>query len=453
MAKAVNLKWEKKLLTTKSARAVALDTLMRVFRNNSYSNLSLNNALKRANLSQTDCKFATKLVYGTIQYKIYLKFQLQDLIRTKLKEGYIEPLLLMSAYQILFLDKVPNRAVLNEANILAKEFGRLHSTGFKVVNGILRSLIRRGPILPKTTDKVTYLSIKESTPKWLVQYLIDHWGNERAAKVLASINEPAKNTIRISRLVNKNDVKKELVNLGFSYQESKLTSDELILNHGGISSTKLFQNGLLTIQDEAASLAVNAFDFEGNEQVLDACSAPGGKTVQIAEQVPLGNVIALDIHQKKLNLVEQNSFRMGVEKRINIQELDARQADRLFRKGQFDKILVDAPCSGLGLLRRKPEIRYNKSLSDLTNLQKIQSEILEHVKPLLRVNGELIYSTCSIAQEEDEDVVNIFLKKHPEVELKPFKTGKISVPTGLLKIMPDSYHSDGFFISKFVVRG
>ncbi|WP_308203013.1 16S rRNA (cytosine(967)-C(5))-methyltransferase RsmB [Lactobacillus sp. ESL0791] len=437
----------------KSAREVALETLIRVFTNNSYSNISLNNNLQSTALTAKDRNFATRLVYGTIQYKLYLQYQLQGLVKTKLREPYLEPLLLMSLYQIIFLDKVPNRAVLNEANILAKKMGGKHSAGYKIVNGILHAFLRRGQVLPAKSKRREYLSIKESVPLWLVDYLDHNWGQERTESILASINEPAKNTVRLSALTAREEVVKELTALGFAPQDSALNPNELVLARGGVAATDLFKTGKLTIQDEAASLAALAFDFTGTENVLDACSAPGGKTVQIAEQLPAGEVTALDIHEKKLRLVRQNAQRMNVAERVKTQAMDARQAGQQFAGHSFAKILVDAPCSGLGLLRRKPEIRYTKTPEDLINLQKIQLEILDSVSPLLKSFGELVYSTCSIAVEEDEEVVKAFLEKHLNFVLLPFKAGKIEAKTGMLKILPDSYGSDGFFIAKFVMRG
>ena len=442
-----------RLSAHKSARAVALATLIRVFRDGSYSNISFNNSLQETKLSQADQNLATRIVYGTIQEKIYLEYQFQGLLKTELKEDYLLPLLLMSAYQILFMNSIPDRAVLNEANNLAKEFGRKHSAGFKIVNGILRSFLRRGKILPDAEDKVLFLSVKESTPQWLVQYLINNWGENKAASILSSINKPAKNTVRISGLADFNLVKEELTKLGFSPAKSQIAKDELVLIHGGVFKTSLFKEGKLTIQDEAASLAVSAFTFTGNEEVLDACSAPGGKTVQIAEKLKQGHVTALDIHKNKLGLVKQNGKRMNVASRIKVKTMDARKADQTFKKGQFDKILVDAPCSGLGLIRRKPEIRYTKTLHDLSKLREIQLDILDHVSTLLSRDGELVYSTCTITREEDEDVVKAFLKSHTQFELQPFTAGKLEATQGMLKILPDSYGSDGFFIAKFKMRG
>ena len=442
-----------RLSAHKSARAVALATLIRVFRDGSYSNISFNNSLQETKLSQADQNLATRIVYGTIQEKIYLEYQFQGLLKTELKEDYLLPLLLMSAYQILFMNSIPDRAVLNEANNLAKEFGRKHSAGFKIVNGILRSFLRRGKILPDAEDEVLFLSVKESTPQWLVQYLINNWGENKAASILSSINKPAKNTVRISGLADFNLVKEELAKLGFSPAKSQIAEDELVLTHGGVFKTSLFKEGKLTIQDEAASLAVSAFTFTGNEEVLDACSAPGGKTIQIAEKLKQGHVTALDIHKNKLGLVKQNGKRMNVASRINVKTMDARKADQTFKKGQFDKILVDAPCSGLGLIRRKPEIRYTKTLHDLSKLREIQLDILDHVSTLLSRDGELVYSTCTITREEDEDVVKAFLKSHTQFKLQPFTAGKLKATKGMLKILPDSYGSDGFFIAKFKMRG
>ena len=439
---------------SKSARGISLETLIKVLEDGSYSNISLNNSLEHSDLSLADQNLATRIVYGTIQYRLLLEYQLKGLIRTKITEKYLKPLLLMSLYQIIFLDKVPNRAVLDEANKLAKKYGKRHSSGYRIVNGILRSFIRRGTILPSKSDQTVYLSVKESVPEWLVDYFISNFGLKKTESILASINEPAKNCVRISQLADAQQVFAQLKAEGYNPEWSHLSNHDLILSHGGIGQSDLFKQGKLTIQDEAASLVVEAFDFQDNqaEHVLDACSAPGGKTVQVAENIS-GDVTALDIHEKKLRLVRENAQRMHVADKVKTKACDARKAQEIFKQGEFSKILVDAPCSGLGLLRRKPEIRYTKSLQDLKNLQKIQLAILDSVSTLLRLNGELVYSTCSISVEENEQVVKQFLQKHPDFELKPFKLSKLESTTGMLKIMPDQDGNDGFFIAKFKLRG
>ena len=452
MAKEVALRLEKRLLMT-NARSVALDTLMKVFKQNSYSNIALNNALQKSNLSEVDKNLVTNIVYGTIQYKIFLEYQLRPLIKGKLKDAFIEPLLLMSAYQYFFLDKVPTNAIFDEANKLAKQYSKKNSGAYRLVNGILRSLERQGKILPNKEDIVNYLSIKESFPQWLVEYLIKNFGEKKAQSILASSNQPAPNSIRMTVAPEFYDeIKADLKHEGYHYDVSKLTDHNFILDHGNIANTPLFKQGKVTIQDSAASLAVDAFDFKGNEQVLDACSAPGGKTVQIAENLISGSVMALDIHENKLRLVKNAAKRLGVSDKVKTKALDARKAPEYFEKEQFDKILVDAPCSGLGLIRRKPEIRYDKTFDDIKHLSKIQSDILDQIASLLKPGGELVYSTCTITKEEDEDVVNTFLSKHPNFYLEPVQVGKLAKQE-MVRIFPDEYDSDGFFIAKLKKRG
>ena len=436
-----------------NARSVALDTLMKVFKQKSYSNIALNNALQKSNLSEVDKGLVTNIVYGTIQYKIFLEYQLKSLIKGKLKDPFIEPLLLMSAYQYFFLDKVPTNAIFDEANKLAKQYGKKHSGAYRMVNGILRSLDRQGEILPNKKDIIAYLSVKESFPKWLVEYLIKNFDQEKAKQILASSNQPAPNSIRMAVAPEfYGEIEAEVEQDGYQYKVSKLTDHNLLLDHGNIAQTALFRQGKITIQDSAASLAVDAFDFEGNEQVLDACSAPGGKTVQIAENLISGNVTALDIHENKLRLVKNAAKRLGVSDKVKTKALDAREAPEYFEKEQFDKILVDAPCSGLGLIRRKPEIRYDKTFNDIKHLSKIQSDILNQVSTLVKPGGELVYSTCTISKEEDEDVVNNFLQKHPDFVLEPIQVGNLP-KQDMVRIFPDEYDSDGFFIAKLKKRG
>lgn len=436
-----------------NARTVALETLIKVFNQKSYSNIALNNELIKHDLKPADKALATRIVYGTIQYKIFLEYQLKPLIKTKLRDSFLKPLLLMSAYQYFFLEKVPANAIFDEANKLAKKYSKRNSGSYKLVNGILRALERQGKILPPTNDLVEYLSIKESFPKWLVEYLLDHFGEDKTKEILVRSNQPAANSIRMTTKESGfGKIKEELKKDTFNFEESSLTLHNLNLNKGGVAQTDLFKNGKITIQDAAASLAVDAFDFKGNEQVLDACSAPGGKTVQIAENLTTGSVIALDIHENKLKLVKNAAERLHVSDKVKTKALDARKAKEYFNQGQFDKILVDAPCSGLGLIRRKPEIRYEKSLNDIKNLAKIQLAILESVSGLLANGGELIYSTCTISYEEDEGVVKQFLQLHPDFELIPVQVGKLSKQE-MVRIFPSSDGSDGFFIAKLKKRG
>jgi 16S rRNA (cytosine967-C5)-methyltransferase len=432
-----------------NGRAVCLAALIRVLNRGSYSNLSLNLELKDAQLSVRERKLATRIFYGTIQRQLFLDYQLHGLVKTKLQEAYLRPLLLMSLYQLCFLDKVPASAVLDEANKLAKAFGKHHSSGYRIVNGILRSFQRRGVILPPKTKLDQYLSVKESYPVWLVRYLRQHFGDKQAQAIMQACNEPAKTSVRVNQLADFDKVEQGLAAAGFNPKCSHLSETNLLVN-GSVLSTTWFKQGDLTLQDESASLPVQAFDLTGQETVLDACAAPGGKTVQLAERLPKGQVLALDLHQNKLNLIKENAQRMRVADRVHVQALDARKAGSVFKTGQFQAILVDAPCSGLGLMRRKPEIRYTKSERDLQQLSKIQLDLLLKLAPLLAPQGQLIYSTCTISAEEDEQVVQAFLQAQPQFELATLPFGP-QTPTW--KILPSDYGSDGFFIAKFILRG
>ncbi|MDO4912373.1 MAG: 16S rRNA (cytosine(967)-C(5))-methyltransferase RsmB [Lactobacillus sp.] len=426
----------------KSARQIALSSLIKVLKNKAYSNLTLNQAFQKEKLSEKDKHLATRIVYGTIQHKLFLDYQVKHLLKSKVKDDYLVPLLWMSIYQLEFMDKIPERAVLDEANKLSKQFGK-KSQAFRLVNGVLRNYLRTGAVLPDPENQVAFLSVKYSFPEWLVQYFIKNFGDKSAEKMLASYNEVAKNSVRI---VRKNGFA-ELAKAGFEPEESALLRDVVLVKHGGVVNTDAFKNGDVTIQDEASAMVVKAFDFKGDEQVLDACAAPGGKTMQIAESLTSGQVSAMDLHGKKLNLIKENAKRLGVAEKVKTIQGDARK-DNDAISTSFDKILVDAPCSGLGLLRRKPEIRYEKTYEDIQNLAKIQAAILEKVVTYLKAGGELVYSTCSISVEENEQVIKEFVKAHPEMELVKFQCGKLVAEKGMLKILPQQYGSDGFFIAK-----
>ncbi|MBA1434882.1 methyltransferase domain-containing protein, partial [Bombilactobacillus bombi] len=212
-----------------------------------------------------------------------------------------------------------------------------------------------------------------------------------------------------------------------------------------------FDAGYWTIQDESAMLVTPALQVEKSDRVLDACAAPGGKTTQIASELgPNGQITALDLHAKKLHLIEQNAHRLGVFERLQTQALDARQVGEKFSENSFDKILVDAPCSGLGLMRRKPEIRYTKQAIDINKLAAIQLAILEAVAPLLKPQGLLVYSTCTILEAENQQVITQFLQRRPDFILRPVKTHYPLAEIhrrNFVQIYPDDYTTDGFFIA------
>ncbi|USS87548.1 16S rRNA (cytosine(967)-C(5))-methyltransferase RsmB [Fructilactobacillus hinvesii] len=431
-------------------RALAVETLERVH-NGAYSNLQINNVIDNSTMSKQDIRLFTNIVYGVIQHRLTLNYYVEQLVNhaNKLQPWVIE-LLDSAIYQMEYLDKVPNRAIFDESIKIAKQRG--HDGIRRLVTGVLHTIARHGlPALSEIKDPLERLSITRSVPVWLVQTLLDELGQEKTERLLATINQPANQSIRVNQTkTTPGELQAQLEAEGFTVRPSKVAADALVLNHGVAAHSKLFQSGLYTIQDESAMLPVQAMHLQSDNQVLDACAAPGGKTTQIAEQLTTGSVRALDLHDKKLRQIQTNAQRLGVSDRIITQALDARKVGTEFADQTFDQILVDAPCSGIGLIRRKPEIRYEKTPTDVAKLATIQQAILRAVAPKLKVGGTLIYSTCTILEQENQANVQQFLASHPNFESVRVSTklelkSQRQVPE--LKIYPDDYGSDGFFVA------
>lgn len=431
-------------------RNLALTTLDQVTQRGSYSNLQLNQVLSSHQLKSVDAKLVTNLVYGVLQHKLTLEYWLAPFIHRQ-TANWVKMLLLMSLYQYRYLDRIPVWAVTNEAIEIAKARGNVGSRKF--VTGVLHAFLRQGPRdFSQIKDPLHRLSIQSSVPQWLVNELINQYGWHTAEKVLMSINEPAHLSIRVNTARGSvEDVQAQLAKDNIQTHRSQVSADGLIVEKGQLFQSAAFQRGLVTAQDESAMLAVESMHLSTGDRVLDACAAPGGKTSQIAAQLDpkKGRVDALDIHAHKVQLIKQNMQRLGVADRVVAHQLDARRVDDLFLDEEFDKILVDAPCSGIGLLRRKPEIRYDKSSADSKALHQIQLSILNAVAPKLKKGGIITYSTCTILPEENELTVRAFLKQHPKFRLLKTQTAraiKDDRSQNTLTILPSDFGSDGFFI-------
>ena len=427
-----------------TARNLALAVLEDVFVNQAYSNIALNKHLKGSQLSAADKGLVTEIVYGTVARKLTLEWYLSHFIQDRDKlDNWLYVLLLMSAYQVRFLDKVPDHAVVNEAVEIAKARKKGSE---KLVNAVLRRILREGwPDFETIKRKNKRDSIAYSLPVWLVSKLKEEYGEERAQPIFESLLVRNKASIRVTDLSRKEEIKAVL-----DASDSPLAVSGLVKEQGHFAGHDLFSEGAITIQDESSQLVAPTLDLQGHEQVLDACAAPGGKTAHMASFLTSGKVTALDLYDHKLDLIQENAQRLGVEDRVQTQKLDARKVHEFFEKDSFDKILVDAPCSGIGLLRRKPDIKYNKETADFTSLQEIQLEILGSVCQTLRKGGIITYSTCTIVSEENFQVVEAFLESHPEFEqVKLEHECKDILKDGCILITPELYGSDGFFISQF----
>ena len=427
-----------------TARNLALAVLEDVFVNQAYSNIALNKHLKGSQLSAADKGLVTEIVYGTVARKLTLEWYLSHFIEDRGKlDNWLYILLLMSAYQVRFLDKVPDHAVVNEAVELAKARKKGSE---KLVNAVLRRILREGwPDIETIKRKNKRDSIAYSLPVWLVSKLKEEYGEERAQAIFESLLVRNKASIRVTDLSRKEEIKTVL-----EASDSPLAASGLVKEQGHFAGHDLFLEGAITIQDESSQLVAPTLDLQGDEEVLDACAAPGGKTAHMASYLTSGKVTALDLYDHKLDLIQENAQRLGVADRVQTQKLDARKVHEFFGRDSFDKILVDAPCSGIGLLRRKPDIKYNKETADFASLQQIQLEILGNVCQTLRKGGIITYSTCTIVSEENFQVVEAFLESHPEFEqVKLEHACKDILKDGCILITPELYGSDGFFISQF----
>ena len=427
-----------------TARSLALTVLEDVFVNQAYSNIALNKHLKGNQLSAADKGLVTEIVYGTVARKLTLEWYLSHFIEDRDKlDNWLYILLLMSAYQVRYLDKVPDHAVVNEAVELAKARKKGSE---KLVNAVLRRILREGwPDIASIKRKNKRDSIAYSLPVWLVSKLKEEYGEERAQAIFESLLVRNKASIRVTDLSRKEEIKAVL-----EASDSPLAASGLVKEQGHFAGHDLFVEGAITIQDESSQLVAPTLDLQGDEEILDACAAPGGKTAHMASYLTSGKVIALDLYDHKLDLIQENAQRLGVANRVQTQKLDARKVHEFFEKDSFDKILVDAPCSGIGLLRRKPDIKYNKETADFASLQQIQLEILGSVCQTLRKGGIITYSTCTIVSEENFHVVEAFLESHPEFEqVKLEHECKDILKDGCILITPELYGSDGFFISQF----
>lgn len=440
--------WEKT-----NPRAMAVRTLERV-KSGAYSNLELNAMIKQADLSERDIHFMTTIVYGVIQHRLTLEYWLEPFVKNPNKlDPWVRELFMTALFQWQYLDKVPKRAVFDESINIAKKRG--HDGIRRMVTGTLHAMDRNGlPEITTISDDVKRLSIQESLPEWIINTLIQDYGMDRTVAIAESLNSAPAQSARVNTVVTTvSEVTTELEDEGFDVVPSQVEPLGLRVSNGHVASSQAFKDGKITLQDESAMLMAPSLLIEPDMKVLDAAAAPGGKTTQIATYLDAaqnGVVEALDIHEHKVRLIADNAYRLHVADRVNARVLDARKVDEVFADETFDRILVDAPCSGLGLLRRKPEIRYEKSLADSQQLQKIQLDILNAVAQKLKVGGRLVYGTCTFLKLENDDVIAQFLATHSNFRITKSMI-EFDLPVvddnQLVHIMPDQFGSDGFFIA------
>ena len=424
----------------KTPRSLALDVLTRC-ENGGYSNIAIDTVIIRNNLSSSDRALMTALIYGVIERKITLDYIISSLssIPNSKIEKDTRNILRMGLYQLIYMKKIPAHAALNETVDLANK----RSKGF--VNAILRSYQREGDkiVFPDQSDKVKYLSVTYSVGEPLVCALLDAYSFEECKNMLNAFSQIAPITLRVNNLkTNRDEILGELENAC----KTDFSPDGIVLQNAAVSELECLKDGRVTVQDEASQICVRALGAQKGDIVFDVCACPGSKSFGAAMTMENeGEILAFDIHENKLSLVEKGAQRLGISI-ISTKAQDARKPiGELF--GKADKIICDVPCSGFGVIGKKPEIRY-KDVKESENLPKIQYDILENVQNYLKVGGTLVYSTCTILPDENENNIKKFLENHKNFELVPFSVGDLEVESGMITLLPHTHHTDGFFIAK-----
>ncbi|WHY02331.1 16S rRNA (cytosine(967)-C(5))-methyltransferase RsmB [Neobacillus sp. DY30] len=438
----------------KNVREAAVELLETIEKNQSYSNLLLNSTIEKNNIPSIDIGLLTELTYGTLQRRMALDYYLKPFIKNSKKlENWVSQLLRITLYQMVYLDKIPDRAAIFEAVEIAKKRGHKGIAG--MVNGVLRSIQREGlPSLDEVNNPIEKLSIETSHPEWLVKRWVNQFGFDRT-KEMCEVNLTAPlQTARVN--LTKTTVREVIEDLdeeGFLVEKSPIIPEAIRALRGNLALSSAFKKGKITIQDESSMLTAYALAPRENELILDACAAPGGKTTHIAETMKLtGGVISIDLHEHKVKLINENAKRLGLGN-IRTIAMDSRNAGEQFQDEYFDRILLDAPCSGLGVMRRKPDMKYTKKEQDLYQLSTIQQNLLNSVSSLVKKGGILVYSTCTVDKEENEGTVLKFLQEHPEFETDASLKNRMPeaiqslVTDGFLQILPQDIGSDGFFIA------
>lgn len=436
-----------------NAREVALLTLSACEKQGAWSDLALKKNIKDAALDSRDAALATKLCFGVLQNRILCDFYIQKFSTVPIHriENRVLNALRLGVYQMAFLTKVPHSAAVNESVELARKHSKNpRSPG--LVNGILRAVARNADRLPliEEKDPAVYLSIRYSHPVWLVRTFLSMLGAEETERLLAADNGEPPTVAQVNTVkATKEEVLASLTAQGVAAQPHPWLPDCLTLTGGGdLERLKAFQDGLLYVQDAAAKLAVLASGARPGMKVLDACAAPGGKSFGAAIAMKdRGEVVSCDIHPHKKKLIDGGAQRLGLTC-VRSAVLDAKAMREEFR-GAFDLVIADVPCSGLGIIRKKPDIRY-KDPEPLEGLPAVQAAILDNVGEYVKPGGTLLYCTCTLLDRENGEIVERFLSKHVDYSLGSFAlpgpAGRAE--SGQLTLWPHVHGTDGFYIAK-----
>ena len=441
-----------------SAREAALLTLVAMERQKAWSNGHLKKVIQEEHLDKRDAALATRLCFGVVQNKLLLDHYIQQFSTMKLQkmESKVRNSLRLGLYQMLFLTKIPVTAAVNESVELTKKHCKNPRAG-GLVNGILRNLARNINELPALdrSSQTAYFSLLYSHPQWLVDLLSQEIPAAELESLLASNNAEPPTTIQTNTTkITPDALAETLAAQGVTVETHPwLDGCFTLRGTGDLEQLKAFRDGLFLVQDTASRLVVLAAQPEAGQHILDACGAPGGKSFSTAIAIgDDGSILSCDIHPSKVKQIQKGAKRLGLAS-IQSQIRNAKEYDPSLDE-QFDLVLADAPCSGLGIIRKKPDI-WNKDPEPLKDLPRIQGDILENVSRYVKSGGVLVYSTCTVLERENQDVVRGFLAKHPEFTLEPFTLPDAigTVEEGMLTLWPHIHGTDGFFLSKMRKQG
>jgi len=433
-----------------NVRKLALDTLCKCESAAQYANLALDARIKKNNISGDDRSLFTVLVYGTIEHKLTLDYYiglLSSLPESKI-DAQTRNILRLGLYQIIYM-RTKDHAAVNETVSLAPRKSR----GF--VNAILRSYIRRKDelFLPDKNQYTTkYLSVAYSYPEATCKMLYDVFGSDETEKLLSAMNNNPPITLKANTLrISRDELSARLISNGIRCEATRFSPHGIKLTDGfSYSELEGMLGGLFFVQDEASQISTEALDAKSGETIMDVCSCPGSKSFGAALSMKNeGKIFAYDLSKSKLPLIQSGAQRLGIDI-ISTEVHDGRDFMPEY-EGKMDRIICDVPCSGFGVVAKKPDIRY-KDITAATALPAIQYDILKTAARYLKVGGTLIYSTCTILPEENEDNVNRFLSEHQNFELVPFKSGELDCKTGMITLLPHLHNTDGFFVAKLTKK-
>ena len=424
-----------------NARQVAMSVLLKNERSNQYSNIAIDHALSASDLSGVDKALVSAIVYGVTERRITLDYYISSLSSRRIETIDAEAMcaLRMGLYQLIYMSKIPPHAAINETVSLCRK----SYSGF--VNAILRSYTRLDSPIPLPSAEEhpeKYLSVAYSVCLPLAEKLISVFGFERAERFLEASFETPRTSLRVNTLKT---TRAELISHMESPSVSEISPVGLKIV-GSLRELWGFDDGLFFVQDEASQICVGAVGATEGDTVIDACSCPGSKSFGMAiDMKNRGKILSFDLHKNKLSLINSGAERLGIDiittaahdGKIFIPELE----------GAADKVLCDVPCSGFGVIAKKPELRY-KDPSESAPLPDIQFAILSNCSRYVKRGGILVYSTCTVFPEENEKNVEKFLIQHKDFELEGFEFGSISCPSGMLSLYPDIHHTDGFFVAR-----